>query len=297
MPLTVTTAANTIKTAYAPGFEEGVFRNHSLFRMFTWRDAVGDTAYRWKVNDSGNSSVEVFTEGQAQPGAGVQSFQNCAVDWTYFRFMVQVTGHARDALKSRYIDHIDEEARLGRSDLIDLITTGFMGSTYGLELAVDYGSSYAGVTRSGSAGWFESTETATNAALATSHLIDLQETIRDNDKGGKPSLLLGSINQESNLYQLSGPHVIHNSNPSDKAPGLNSQMFAGKTCVFLPDFSDTVIMLLDMRPSNWAPMQIRPFSVKQMAPSGDSDVYQVSWGGQLVCRMPKFQGKLTGVTA
>ena len=56
-------------------------------------------------------------------------------------------------------------------------------------------------------------------------------------------------------------------------------------------------MMIDERPDNFKGKIIRPFSVKDMGPSGDSDVYQLSWGGQLVCKQPRFQGKLTGVTA
>jgi hypothetical protein len=219
------------------------------------------------------------------------------VSWTYFRVMLQITGHARDALGSAWLPAIEEEAILAREDLGDLITTSFMGSTYGIELAVDYGSTYAGVTRSGAAGWFESTETAHSAALSTDAMIDLQETIRNANKGGQPMISLGNLNQESNIYRLGGPHLITNQNPADKTPGLMQNRIAGTAYVSVPDFTTTVIMMLDMRPRNWAAKQIRPFSVKEMAPSGDSDIMQLSWGGALVCKQPRFQGKLTGVTA
>lgn len=297
MALTTTTGANAIREAYAPGFDEAVFRNNSLMSLFNWQDAVGDTAYRWKLNSAGNNSVEIFTEGAAQPAAGNQTYVNAAVSWTYFRVMLQVTGHARDALRSNWIAAIEEEAVLGRADLVDLITTSFMGSTYGLETAVDYGDVYAGITRNGSAGYFESTETAHGGALTTDGLIDLQETIRNADKNGKPDTILCNLNQETNIYRLGGPHLITNLNPGDKTPSLLNNQIAGCRVVAVPDFTTTVLLMLDMRPSNWAPTIIRPFSVKEMGPSGDSDIWQFSWGGALVCKMPKFQGKLTGVTA
>jgi hypothetical protein len=296
MPLTTTTGANAIREAYAPGFDEAVFRNNSLMSLFSWQDAEGDTAFRWKLNSSPNDSVQIFTEGLPQPAAGNQSYVNAYVSWTYFRVMLQITGHARDALKSRWINAIEEEAILGRADLVDLITTSFMGSTYGLELAIDDTTDYAGITRSGAA-YFQSTETAHSAALTTDALIDLQETIRNAEKGGKPAIILSNLNQESNIYRLGGPHLITNMNPGDKTPSLLNNRVAGCDVVSVPDFTTTVVMMLDMRPSNWAPRIIRPFSVKEMAPAGDSDIYQFSWGGTLVCKMPKFQGKLTGVTA
>jgi len=297
VPLTTSTAANSICEAYAPGFEQAVFRNDSLMGLFSWTPAVGDTAYRWKLNSAGNNSVEVFTEGQGQPIAGNQTFVNAAVDWTYHRGMLQFTGHALDALKSNWIPQADEEARLLMEDLKDLMTTGFMGSTYGLELAVDYGSSYAGITRNGSAGYFESTETAVSGALSTDDLLDLRETIRDNDKAGRPKKIICAENQSTNVYRLGGPHVIYNGQPGEKAPGIGSQTFAGMPIIALPDWSDTVIMMIDDGGDNFVGKEIRPFSVKDMGPSGDSDVFQLSWGGQLVCKQPRFQGKLTGVTA
>jgi hypothetical protein len=297
MALTVTTAANTIREAYAPGFNEAVFRNHSLFNMFTWQDAVGDTAFRWKLNSAGNDSVEVFTEGQGQPDAGNQTFVNAAVSWTYFRGMLSISGHARDALKSNWVNHVDEEAILLRSDLIDLMTTSFMGGTYGLELAVDYGSAYAGITRNGAAGYFESTETAVGQPVSTTDLQDLEETIEDNDKAGVVGAWLVPRNQTTRIYNLAGPHVIYNQNVRDKYPGMNDQTINGRQVISLPDWTNTVIMAIDTRDSNWAPRQIRPFSVKEMGPSGDSDLMQLSWGGCLAVKMPKYMGKLTGCDA
>lgn len=296
--LTTTNAANTIREAYVGGFEEGAFTNNTFLPLFAKKPSVGDTSYRWKIHDSGNDSVEIFTEGQGQPTAGVQSFQNAAVAWTYFRFMVQITGHAVDALKSRWVDHEDAEVMLGMNDLVDLMTTSFMGSTYGLTLAVDYGSSYAGITRNGSASYFESTETAHNAALTTDALIDLRETCRDNDKGQRgPARWIMSLNQESNLYRLQGPHVISNSNPSDKLPGISSQTIAGEPVYALPDWDDNTIVRVDAGAGHIMLVEHRPFSVKPMAPSGDSDIWQFSWAGALPNHLPKYDGKLTGVTA
>lgn len=297
MALTTTTGANAIREAYEPGFNEAVFRNNSLMSLFNWTESPGDTAHRWKLNSAGNDSVEVFTENGVQPAAGNQTWVNAALPWTYFRGMAQVTGHARDALRSRWIDAIDEEFTLLRADLVDLITTSFMYSTYGLELAVDFGAAYAGITRNGAAGYFESTETDVAGAISTDDLLNLMETIRDNDKGGQPDVILVPHNQATRIYNLAGPHTIFNANPSDKAPGLMSQTFNNIPIVALPDWTDTVAMALDRRPGNWGAKIHRPFSVKEMAPVNDSDVYQVSWAGCLACHQPKFQGKLTGLTA
>jgi hypothetical protein len=298
LPLTTSTASTTIREAYAPGFKNLVWRNNTLFQHFPeWRGPGGDEYVRHKVHSAGNDSVEIFTEGQAQPDAGNQDFVNSYVAWLYFRGMLQVTGHARDALQSRWIDHISLEGTLLRDDIVDLMTTSYMGSTYGIELSVDYGSAYAGITRNGAAGYWESTETAVDRALAFSDMVDLQETIRDNDKGGMPGMWLCSLNQESNIYRLTGQPAIKNIGPADNAPGLTAQTFNGVKVVALPDWSDTVICCLDMRPEKWDMRVTREFEVKEMAPSGDSDVFQLSTGRCMFNTEPKYDGKLTGVTA
>ena len=297
--LTTSNAENTIREAYRPGFEEGLWRNGELLPLLEKRPSFGDTSWRWKVHTTGNDSVEIFSEGEAQPIAGVQVFENAAVAFNYFRVMVHVTGHAKDALKSRWIDHIDAEATMAQTDLLDLMTTSFMGSTYGLELAVDYGDAYAGITRNGSAAYFEPTETAVDDKVTTDDLIDLQETCRDADKASKgPAIWLMSLAQESNIYRLQGNHVITNNNPADKAPGLTRQTFNGDPVVPLRDWSSTVIMRLDMTPGKNQIIEHRPFSVLEMGPSGDSaGIYQFSWAGCFADHNPRFDGKLTGCTA
>jgi hypothetical protein len=306
MALTVSNASTTIREAYSPSFEKAVHRNDSFFGLFPpWEPppgnpGPGDTAYRWKLNSAGNDSVEIFTEGQNQPAAGEQTFVNAAVSWTYFRGMLQFTGHAIDALGSHWIDHEEEESNLIIEDVVDLMTTSFMGSSNsGLEVSVDQTAAYAGITRNGAAGYFEATETTVGGNLTWQDLRDLQETVRDNDKSGRPSVWLCSFNQESNIYSLTGQPSIKQIGDADPSPNMIGRVMVGGLPVIpLPDFSNTVIMLLDMRPGKFRKVQIRPFSVKEMAPSGDSDVFQVSWGGAApVNRMPKYDGKLQTVTA
>jgi hypothetical protein len=296
MPLTTTSGANAIREAYQPGFVEAVYRNNSLLGLFPAPEgAVGDTNVRWKVNSSGQTP-EIFTEGQAQPVAGNQTYTNAAVAWNYFRGMVQVTGHAKDALQSAWLPAVEEEMTLLMQDIIDLITTTTMSGANGLETMVDSTTTYAGIAR-GAAAYWESTETAVSGALATSDLQDIDEAIRDNDKGGNPGLILCPWNQNTNIYRLTGTPFVQQGPVTDKSPGMLVQSFNGSNIVPLGDFANTVIMFLDMTPGKWAHVVIRDFEVKDMGPSGDSDVMQVSTGRILINKSPKLDGKLTGVTA
>jgi hypothetical protein len=297
MTLTTTTAAQVIRTKSESGFVDAVFRNNSFLMYFGAPAAQGgDTNIRWKVNSAGNTSTEVFTEGLPQPAAGNQSYVTAAVAPNYFRAMLQITGHARDALQSAWFDAIAEETLLARADVVDLITTTAMSGTNGIETMIDSTTTYAGIAR-GAAAYWESTETAVAGPLAVSDLEDLLETIRDNDKGGNPTHIFGPLNQVTNFARLSGTPYVQNGGPADKGQHLMGPSFAGRPFIGLPDFTNDVIVMADMRPGNFGMYQQRAWDVKAMAPSGDSDVMQLSWAGLPICRQPKFQGKLTGVTA
>jgi len=302
--LTTTSGANSIREAYAPSFEKAVFRNDSFLGLFPpWEGPPGggDTAYRWKLNSAGNDSVAVFAENDPQPAAGYQAIVNAAVSWLYIRGMMSFTGHALDALGSNWIDQEQEEGSLLIEDIVDLITTSLMGSTYGIELALAPASAYAGITRNGAAGYFENSTTGSVGTLAYADLVDLQEAVRDNDKGGLKSrqgMWIGPVNQETNIYGLAQTNKVVNVNTDGSfAPRIANQDVVGYPLVALPDFTNTVIMLLDMRPGIWKKVQIRPFRVDDQGRSGDSQIFQVSWGGQMICRQPRFHGTLTGVTA
>lgn len=297
MAVTTSTHAEVIREKTEPGFVDAVFRNNSFLQYFgAPSDTGGDTNVRWKVNSAGNDSVETFNEGDGQPDAGNQSYVSAAVPPQYFRAMLQITGHARDALRSAWFNSIAEETLQAMRDIIDLITTTFMSGTNGLETMVDSSTTYAGIAR-GSAGYHESTETAVSAALSVEDLEDLLETIEDNDKGGKPTHIFGPRNQVTNFSRLSGTPYVQNGDPNDKGQHLISTSFAGRPFIGLPDFTNTVIAMLDMRPGHFMMKVHRPWSVKDMGPSGDSDVMQLSYACIPICKQPKFQGKLTGVTA
>lgn len=292
-----TTGAALIKEIYMPSWIEGVFKNNELLKHFPSPVASGgDTAVRWKVHGGANGSVEVFGEGQAQPSADSQDWYNAAVNFVYFRAMVQLTGHAKDAMKSNWVNGLEEEMTLAKEDITDLITTSYMESTYGLEVAVDATSTYAGITR-GSATYFESQETAVSAAVGYSNLIAMYQGLRDNNVGAKPGLILCPWNQYTRIYNISGGPAIRASDSNDIARGYEAISFNGVPVAPLPDMTDTVILFLDMGPEKWAHIVHRDWDVKQMAPSGDSDVYQISYAGILACKNPMKQGKLTGCTA
>ncbi len=287
-----------IQEMYYDGVVKAIYLNNDFLRLFTKKTWPGGNNYNWIVRRGSNASVEIFTEGQAQPAPDSQDYSRAYVAWTYGRGMIQVTGHALDAMRSNYvgIDVVDSEVEGCSEDIEDLLNTSFMGSTYGITKAIDSTATFAGIAR-GASPWWESTVTSVGRKLAFQDLIDLQETIRDNDKGGKPGAIFCPLNQETNIYQLTGQPAVKQIGPSDAAPALTSQSFNGWPIIALGDFDDNTILMVDVRPKQWLVPVIRPMSVKAMAPSGDSDIYQISTGSALICHNPKNHGKLSSVTA
>jgi hypothetical protein len=292
-----TTGTELIKEIYSGQLIEGVYKNSGLLPLFGAPvDSGGGTKHQWHIHTTANDSVETFTEGQGQPDPGNQQYTSPEVSYKYFRGLLNITGHARDAMRRNWVNGLDLEMSMLKEDIVDLVTTTYMDATDGIRAAVDSTTTYAGVTR-GSVTYFEANENAVNAIVSFGDLIDLYEEQRDNDIGARPDLILCPWNQYTRIYQITGQPAIKNIAPLDAASGYNSQVFAGMSIQPLGDLTDTVIFMLDRRPGNWTVVQHRPFQVKEMAPAGDSDVYQLSVAVNLICLHPKFQGKLTGCSA
>ena len=295
---------------YAKGFVEGVFRNGMFLPLFgTPIPSRGGTSYRWKVNSSGNTSTETYTESASQPTPVAQTYVNADLAYVYFRAMVRYTGHARDAAKLDGLfpglNPLDEEFRLGRKDLIDLMNTTFLGSSNGgLEVAVDDGTTYAGISRSGTVNHWDSFENALSGVLTQAALLNIREAVRDNERGGRVNVFLMPWNQITNLQSLPGaPGASNNSLRFDLtqsggrlqiAPNHDGTMFGEAAVIGIADMLDTLVVGLDT--SSWLVVEHRPFNIREDI-SGDDDVFQLSWAGALVCKEPKNQGKQTGVTA
>jgi len=297
---TSTTAAEAIVEAFQAPYTEGVYRNNDIFRVFGEPVPAprSDSAYRFLVNSTGNTSVQIFTEGQAQPGAGNQGWVAAAVAYMYVRGMVQITGHLKDNLQDGgWVDAIDLEMTNLIEDIRDLISTTIMGATEtGLQVSIDSTTTYAGIAR-GSAGYWESSETPVSDVMSYEDMVDLDETIRDNDKGGRTGAVLMPWNQVTRYTNITGGPAIKQMVGHDIAEGITAPTFNGAPVIGMGDMTNTVALFLDTRPGSWDFVEKRPFSVKEMAPSGDSDLFQVSNASVLVNKQPKKMGKLTGLTA
>lgn len=213
--------------------------------------------------------------------------------------MIQISGHALDAMKSAHAGTssiMNVEVMQAARDIGDLLSTSFLGSTYGLENAVAATGTYAGIAR-GSASYFESLVTAVNDNLALDDVIDLLEALEDNDRGGRSFCFIAPLNQRTNIWKLSGMPGMKQFSPDNPLEGFYSTNLAGWPVLGVGDLTDTVIIALETSPEQNECSVIRQMSTKDMSPSGDSDIVQVSCGAALVHRNPIKSGKLTGCTA
>ncbi len=312
MASTVTTTANAIRQKYEPGVVEAVFYNDALMgltsngrRVFPVLDSGGDTAHRWHVHSAASSSTETYVEGQVQPLAGSQTYTRPALGYTWVRHLVQITGHARAAVRGGWFDVLDREMQLGIRQIQDVFSNTFLNGTNGLQEAIDSTTTYAGITR-GSASYFESAETAVSGVLTHASMYDLHETLRDAERAANTSEMLWIMpeNQISNYAALD--NALGSATRRElglagggfdrgfKSDGMGSM---GRPIIGMPDLTSTVILLLDTSPGNFNLVQHQGLQVKEMAPIADSDVFQLSMALGLPCKKPLTQGKLTAVTA
>lgn len=301
MGATQTTAANTLATILAPGYDDAVYYNHQLLRYFrNVEQRATSKAYTWDVKAAAKTA-RVFTEGTAMPAAESITWTQAEVDPVYIWCPAEISGMLEDAVANggAYFDPIAAEFVDSVKQIADLFNTSFLGSTYGLELSVDQTGAYAGVTRNGAATYFESTETNHNAALTTDALLDLHEACVDNDKGANPANMIWLVpwNQVTNIFRLAGVPGMRVFQPSDPAEAWGNSSFANGRVVGIGDMTNTTILHLDMTPENWRLVTFRKLQVKYHRSAGDSEIYKVSGGLCLINRRPKPHGKLTNVTA
>lgn len=309
-----TQTAEAIRTTFAPGLVDAVFRNNELFgltvngqRMFTEIGNPGDTYFRWKIAKAGNSSVASYSEGDAAPTAVGQSYTNAYLAYTYLWATVEISGHLIDALQSNWFNGADAEFELTKRDLQDLATTtALTDATVGINAAVSNTITYAGIAR-GSAAYFEAHNLNTNGSLEIADLRDIHEFVRDNDKGGKPRFWLAPHNQVTNIGALgvtdgttANSLVRYSGSPNDprNVGTLPAQCYAqGLPVVGISDLTDTELYLFDDRPGNWLLVRRRDMKVDPLGKAGDADKYLITTAFAVPCLYPKLQGKISGASA
>lgn len=297
------TGAELIRQVYLGQFVDALNNNDQLTGWFPPEQSPGDTAYRWKIHRGGNSSIETFSEGGPMAAAGNQTWASGAVTYLHFRGSVQITGHARAAMRSNWVSGLDEEMIQLKGNLVDLINRTYMDATNGIQVAISGTSDYAGVTRATSS-WFCSYAQAVSDALGYSNMTTQYTTSRAFDYAAKPDVILLPWNQVKRYHAISGQPGMKVFTPTDVASGLQGGLtFAGIPIAALDDLTSTVALWLDRRPGKWAHVyhdtdtSVQGWEIQDLGKSGDSDVLALYYRGHLICRDPLRQSKMTSLTA
>lgn len=322
MPATTTTLTTLIKPVPYDQMVMIKWSNKELFPILVaigMREvqSQGGANFEWRINRAtGNSGTEIFTEGQAVPAAGSQTYSNPALAYIYHRSIVEISGHAMDQMRSHYISdaqvgsaNLYGEVTGAMDDLEDLYTNTFLGSTNnGLQIAIDSTGTYAGLAR-GTITDFASFETAGGAAALTIAMMrDTWEGVRDNDRGGNVQAIIMPWNQTSNYTFLAqgtttGNFVRHLNEPG-KGPSIDLGVnfaglsFNGVPIYGLSDLTDTEILMLSNISTDWLYAIQRPLSRKHLAINDDAEArLQLSLASSIVCLNPRRQGKVSDVAA
>lgn len=308
-------ASSLVRENVDPAVADLVFRDTDFlnFLMAKGRTFKIEGAYpmQWALNRSGNTSGEVFVEGQAVPAPGKQVYTRASISPFYERVAVGVTGHARDQIRNggTITDAEKDELTKGTADLYRAIEGQLLGSTQdrGIASVIDSADTYAGIDP-GTITETAAYESAVGGALTFSVLETLWETMVGNPRNAKPSFILCRENQINNYLALaglsgSGVGVFRQDLASGGAVdyGLfkNPVSYNGAMFQLVRDLLTTEMYFLDLGTDkkDFGLCEVRPIQVDQLGKVDDGDRSVISWAGMPVVKYRRRQAVLRTLTA
>lgn len=294
-----------------------LFRKTDLLDLLRSRgrvsDGIGPSPFKWNVVTGSNSSVEVFTEGQAIPQAGRQTPVTASVDAFYVRGVAAVTGHVRDnaAKGGFYDDPMNAEQMLLESDLFKKIEDELCGSTQdrGIASVIDSTGTYAGLSQGTYAVW-ASEENGSISTLDIADMQDLYEELVSASVGGvargaTPTDVLLPVNQLTNYVNTIGAgassggtfRVPMGSGPVDYGQSKlgGGQAFNGMPLNVVRGITSTELYMVDINDIDL--LVHRDLTVDPIVGNPEETKYQVSAAMALRVKHRNWHGKLTGITA
>jgi hypothetical protein len=291
-----------------------VFRNDKVFPLFPLTDMTGGATYDWRHQYSGNSSVSVYQEGDAMGQPGSQSYLKAQAPVAYYKFEIGITGHALDQMRNGapsavFFNQWAMEYQSGLGDLVDLMSRDMLstGTTapVGIQGWISSSGTLAGVDR-GTYTWFQAYQAgAGGTTIAMSDLNTADYSIRDSPNGGAIDLWLTSPKQKAKYAGAAG--VIGASNNSLRIMvGPNGAEINGgyawdgvkhgaAPILDMPNLTNTI--WLGLQRNTWLIARQRAVQVDELGKVGDSTNFLVTCAYGLVCRRPKVNAKVTGLSA
>jgi hypothetical protein len=289
------------------------FRKTDFFDLLRASGRIGDTGgpvpLAWNVITGTNSSVEVFTEGQAPPAAGRQTFVQTSLGAFYVRGVAGETGHTRDNREKQgyYEDPFDIEKMLLEADIFYKVEQELMGSTQdrGIASVIDSSGTYANLSAASYTAWASEENTAVGTLTADAMQTLYEElSLASNGgvpRGAMPTHVLMPVQQYTNYGSIVGtgattPTVRFNgmSNIDVGAQRLG-HTFNGLPLVQCRAMTSTEIYMVDL--TDIELLVHRDLRVEPILGNPEVTSYQVSAGFVFKVGKRNHHGKMTGVTA
>lgn len=271
--------------------------------FFPMTSQRGDTAYRWKVRTSGNTGVESFAEGQAEPVAGAQTYTAANLAWANYRIKLRIERIAiEDARDVDLVgDLVSREVADAEKDLVEDMTDDVYGTAAvpaitGIASAVDSTGTYAGIAKATITVWasYESDVSTGVDADITTALDDLRTPARK----GRPTHILAN---ETESRVIAGFHDGNVAPTYMLEGGADGMLYrggytgvtydGGVSLVTVPGYTANEVIIIQR--DDWLMVTHRDFLLDPWQLEGDAIHTTLSWRGQLVCLHAGRQGKLT----
>ncbi len=275
------------------------------------RDGQGPQPFQWNVVTSANASVEVFSEGQAPPDAGRQTYVQAQLNAFYVRDVWGVTGHVRDnARKSGYHqDVLDAESMLAELDLFKGCEDQLMGSTQdrGLAAIVDSTGTYANLAQGTYSQWAAEENDASSAALTIAMLQTLHREMKSASvsgvaRGARSSHWLMPPSQFEAYQNTVGAGngtaanrlVRMSQDSTDFGFTAQTMTFNNLPIVVIPTMTSTELYLVDV--SDIELLIHRDLEVAPIASNPENEMYQVSFAVAHKVKSRNKHGKIINLT-
>ena len=316
MSQTLSSLAALLRENVRAGVADAAFRRTDLINLLGSANRVvdsdGSAPFEWQVVTAANSSTETFSEGQAPPVSGAQTYKRASLSPFYVRGVCGWSGHARDnAMKRGYYEDVPSlEQALLQSDVLKKAEDTLLNSTQdqGIAAIIDSTGTYASLAQ-GSVSQWASEENAVGGALTLSAMQDLYEEMvsptggSSVPRGAKPSHWLVPTNQLGNYTALAGfagsanaaPRFNIGNSPVDFGYSWSGASFMGIPIVVVSGITTTEMYLVDI--FDMELIVHRDLEVAEIAGNPELKQYQVSMGLALKVTRRNHHGKMTGVTA
>jgi hypothetical protein len=277
--------------------------------LFPFRQNLSGNSIDWKLNYAGNAGF-LYNEGDALPAAGNQSYANMTVAHVHVGNVVQITGHAKDAMKNGYFDGYLKELEGGRTGLLHKVEEKLI-SMY--EAAINDDTSYGGQTRA-TVNADSDVTAGGSAALTQAMLSEMYETQQLDPRGtvyNPGDHIITSAPEQLTAYTESATGVIvtgdaeasganlpygHDSANPNLDSGLMKKNITYNNIPWIPLATHTNTLVFLTKRSDVLIEEARPVTMEPLAKVDDSDTWFFSWAGALAHLDPYRASRIEALT-